>query len=230
METPSAMNSEPDQPGAARASWLDRLKNWSRYPDPKSEPAPGHRWPSWVCWLVSALLLFHVTATVACELADQWATSSLTRQVGRWFWSYIVLINQDYAHAYFAPNPEPRTPVVTARLRFKTGGPYHDVRLPDKSTQPRIRYVRQIAMAWHLTHESKEVDFAKHWYWARSYAKHLCRAHPDCDRISLLVQWHRAPNPNKLLDAIARSAVPDYDSDDWFSPPQLIGEFACDDL
>ena len=163
-----------------RPSWAARVRAWSRWDEEEAEPPPGRPWPPWVCWLVSGVLLFHITATLACELAGQTDVSVLETDVGLRFWWYVVLIGQEYTHAYFAPDPENATPVVTARVEFADGRPDREVRIPDRSTRPRIRYVRQIALAWHLTHEWSAPDPIRRSYWARSYAKHLCRAHPGC--------------------------------------------------
>src|SRR5262249_5542204 len=139
---------------------------------PSSQPMPGRPWPSWAVWLVSGVLLFHLTALLSCELAGQVLSSPLESQIGSKFWWYLGLLHHEIARSYFAPEPDPATPVVTARLEFAGNRPDRTIRLPDPAIRPRIRYLRQIALAWHLVHEWSQKGPAPRSYWAESYARH----------------------------------------------------------
>jgi hypothetical protein len=195
---------------------------------PKNEaPDPGRSWPLWACWLVSAVLLFHITAVVACELAGQVNTSALERDIGRLFWYYVVWIHQEIAHAYFAPNPDPATPIAIARLEFDRGRPDREIRLPDPATRPRIRYLRQLSMAWHLTHEWSDTGGVPRSYWAASYARHLCKVNPGCTRVALFWQEHQMPLPSAVVQEVAQGRRPVLDAADLYSAKQMIGAFSC---
>jgi hypothetical protein len=192
------------------------------------EPAPqGRAWPAWACWLVSALLLFHITAIVAVEAAGQVVRSPLQLDVGTWFWWYPVLLHQEIAHAYFAPEPDRGTPILRARLEFAGGKPAREIRFPDPATRPRIRYLREIGLAWHLWNEKNTKG---EYYWAASYARHLCRSNPGCTRVFLYIQGHYLPDPASVVHEVSRGVTPDLESPGLYTGWELIGAFACDEF
>jgi hypothetical protein len=208
----------------------DRVEDRNPRPDEGRERPGARPWPAWACWLVSGLLLFHLAAILACEVAGQVNSSSLENDVGQWFWWYVVLTHQEVAHSYFAPEPDPATPIVTARLQFAGGKPDQTIRLPDSSTRPRIRYLRQLALAWHLVHEWSQERGLPRPYWAASYARHLCRANPGCTRVELHMRFHRMPEPRSVVEAVTRGKSPELDASDLYTVPELIGVFSCDEL
>ena len=193
-------------------------------------PPPGRPWPPWACWVVSGLLLFHITALLTCEIAGQALTSPLLLDLGNRSYGYAVLIHQEIAHAYFAPEPDPATPVVTARLEFPGGKPDRVIRFPDPSTRPRIRYLRQIALGWHLYHEWNQKGPTPRSYWSASFARHLCRANPGCTRVALYLQYHQMPDPGSVVRDIARGEKPVLDSPGLYTTPELIGAFSCNEF
>jgi hypothetical protein len=220
----------PSEAGNPPRSWVTHLRAWSRRDEPEPVPDPGRPWPGWACWLISFALLFHITAVLACELANQVIASPLESDIGRRFWLYNVFTHQELAHAFFAPEPDPSTPVVTARLEFAGGGPDRRIRLPDRSARPRLRFLRQIALAWHLVHEWTDDTSPGRSYWAESYARHLCRSNPGCTRVSLFVEQHQMPSPRSVVEAVSRGSTPDLDALETYSFPQSLGAFSCDDF
>jgi hypothetical protein len=190
-------------------------------------PPQGRAWPAWACWLVSAFLLFHITAILACEAAGQVHRSPLQIGLGTRFWWYPVLLHQEIAHAYFAPEPDRGTPIVKIRLEFAGGRPDREIRLPDPATRPRIRYLRQLGLAWHLLNERNTKGQS---YWAASYARHLCRSNPGCTRVFLYLQGHWMPDPASVVRDVSRGQMPDLDSPALYTVPELIGAFSCDEF
>jgi hypothetical protein len=194
------------------------------------ESTPARPWPAWACWIVSAILLFHMAALLVRAAADQMVFSPLEADLDRWLGWYVLLINQDFANAYYSPNPDDETPILKAQLEFADGRPDQEIRIPDRSVQPHIRYLRQIALAWHLTHELKDVGSFQYSYWARSYAKHLCRAHPGCSRVTLTVEKHRAPELSTVIEAASEGRTIDLDDEDLYDLPSWTGAYSCDEF
>ena len=192
------------------------------------EPLASAKWPRWLRWVASVLVLFHLTALVATELGGRRDSSTLELDIAKRFWWYMLLISQDYTHAFFAPNPDSETPVITAHVRFGGNRPDREIRIPDRSTRPRIRYVRQIAMAWHLAYERSATDPLNRSYWAQSYARHLCRDNPGCVGVELSVRIHQIPPLSTVLQAIASRQPLDLESEDWYGFPMSLGEFPCE--
>jgi hypothetical protein len=166
---------------------------------------------------------------LACELAGQVNYSRLETDIGEKFWWYAVLIHQELAHSFFAPEPDPASAVVTARLAFENR-PDLKIRIPDRATRPHIRYLRQLAMAWHLVHEWTAEESPSRSYWAASFAKHLCKANPGCVRVNLYVESHQMPDPRRVEEAALRGAQVDLDALELYGVPVLIGAFSCDEL
>jgi hypothetical protein len=190
-------------------------------------PPQGRSWPGWACWLVSVLLLFHITAILVCEAAGQVRRSPLQLDLGSRFWWYPVLLHQEIAHAYFAPEPDRGTPILRIRLEFADRRPDREIRLPDPATRPRIRFLRQIGLAWHLVNEGSPKGQP---YWAASYARHLCRSNPGCTRVFLYKQYHFMPEPAEVVREVSRGEAPDLDSPAFYTGWELIGAFSCDEF
>jgi hypothetical protein len=189
-------------------------------------------WPARARRLVTAALLFHGAAVLAGALAAP-PSSSVERAVADVFAPYYQVVDQGHAYRYYAPEPGP-TPVVTASIRFADGRPEKAVRLPTRGTFPRLRHQRQLALANHLM-----ADFEKarritgegsQSAYARSYARHLARSHAGCASVTLYGQVHLIPDPRQVYEAIAAGKAVDIDAEEYFTAPELIGEFPCDGL
>ena len=190
----------------------------------EKQPIPAERpWPTWAKGLVSAGLLLHMVAVVTVGLASP-PSSPLERAVADQLLPYCQFIDQGQAHRYYVDPPP--TPVITARLRFDDGRPERVIRLPDRGRRPRLRYQRELALAHHLF-----VDFRQagdDGVWARSYARHLCRANPGCSGVILQVQFHLVPDLDALREAAARGATLDVEAEEFYTTPERIGDFPCD--
>ncbi len=199
---------------------------------PKPPSPPG--WPSWKRRLISALLLFHLIA-LGVAVAAAPPSSALERALASAFGRYYELVDQGYAYRYYAPEPPP-TPVVTATVRFADGRPEVIVRLPQRGLRPRLRYQRQLALAFHLFSDFDEArrvagDGSRS-RWARSYARHLVKAWPGCATVTLSAQMHLIPDPRRVLEAASTPGAPrvDLDAEEFYTTPERIGEFSCDAL
>jgi hypothetical protein len=189
-------------------------------------------WPAWARGVVSAGLVFHLTAVLAGALGAAPA-SGLEQAAARLFEGYHEAIDQGYAYRYYAPEPGP-TPVVTATVRYDDGRPEESVRLPARDTSPRLRYQRQLALANHLTGDFEEArrvtgDGARS-AWARSYARHLARSRPGCSTVTLYTRAHLIPDPRQVVEALRDGRAVDLDAEEFYTAPERIGEFPCDGL
>lgn len=189
-------------------------------------------WPVWARCLASAALGIHLAALLAAALAAP-PSSDLERAAADLFAPYLQLIDQGYAYRYYAPEPGP-TPVVTARLRFEDGRE-ESVRLPTRGLLPRLRYQRQLALANHLANDYGQARAAtgsgRNSVWARSYARHLARTRGGrgCVSVVLSVQWHLAPEPERVAEQTSQSGrVVDLDAEEFYTAPERIGEYSCD--
>ncbi len=196
-------------------------------------PSPPS-WPLWKWRLISALLLFHLIA-IGVAAASAPPSSALERLLSSAFGRYYELVDQGYAYRYYAPEPPP-TPVVTATVRFADGRPEAIVRLPRRGLRPRLRYQRQLALAFHLFSDFNE---ARHEAgdgsrspWARAYARHLAKAWPGCATVTLSAQMHLIPDPRRVQQAASTPGAPrlDLDAEEFYTAPERIGEFSCDAL
>jgi hypothetical protein len=197
------------------------------------DPAtPGRGWPRWARRLVSAAILFHITAMLAAALAAP-PSSALERGLAHQFHHYFELIDQGYSYRFYAPAPPP-TPVVEARMHFADGRPDQTIRLPDRALRPRLRYQRQLALANHLFVEfaaardlPEGVTEPPPSHWAPSYARHLGSVH-GCSSVTLYVRHHMIPEPEKVQAASAEGKPFDIDAEEFYTVPERIGEFPCD--
>lgn len=199
----------------------------------QGSPSPP-TWPSRKRRLISALLLFHLTA-LGVAAASAPPASALERVLSSAFGRYYDLVDQGYAYRYYAPEPPP-TPVVTATVRFADGRPEAIVRLPRRGLRPRLRYQRQLALAFHLFSDfdeaRREAGDGGRSRWARAYARHLAKAWPGCATVTLSAQMHLIPDPLRVQQAASTPGAPrlDLDAEEFYTAPERIGEYSCDAL
>jgi hypothetical protein len=200
---------------------------------PPGDPIrPDRAWPVWARVLVSLALIFHLTSILVAAFGVPPA-SHVQLHLREAFTPYFELIDQGTSHRYYSPEPPP-TPIVTARLRFDDGRPEQVIRIPDRARAPRLHYQRHLALANHLTNDfqaaknSPEGPQAS--VWAASYARHLCRMNPGCSGVTLTTQFHLIPGPEQIRQALIDSGGRpfDVDSEEFYTVPERMGDFACD--
>jgi hypothetical protein len=202
--------------------------------DPPAEAKPSEQsaWPSWARGLISLVLFLHIVAVVAGVLGVP-PSSLLERTIADPFTTYYDLADLGYSYRYYSEPPP--TPVVTATLSFGDGRPDETLRLPGREVPgPRLRHQRQLALANALFNDVREAkeqtgDSGRSRL-ARAYARHLCRTRPGCRSVTLHVQQHLIPDPDRVREATARLAAPRFDlfAAELFTTPEWIGDFPCD--
>ncbi len=114
-------------------------------------PPTPRPWPLGARVLASVALGVHLLAMLSVALSGAPA-SPLEQRFSSLFSPYIDAIDQGHVHRYYAPAPPP-TPIALAEIRFGDDKPPQTIRIPDRSVRPRIRYQRQLALAYHLFEE-----------------------------------------------------------------------------
>ncbi len=178
------------------------------------------------------VLAVHLLAMLAVALSGAPA-SPLEQRFSSLFSPYIDALDQGHVHRYYAPAPPP-TPIALAELRFGEGKPPRNLRIPDRAVRPRMRYQRQLALAYHLFEElqararvaQERPPFDSSDRLAASYARHLAADHPGCVEVVLRLQQHLIPDLVRLREMTpAGSPLPDSEDDRFYTVPQLIGTF-----
>jgi len=187
-------------------------------------------WPAWAKVTVTLTLLFHSTAIFAAAWGAE-PSSRLEREVRNAFRWYYDLIDQGYTYRFYSEPPP--TPVTRAVIRFDDGHT-EEVRIPDRHTQPRLRYQRELALANWLREDAErarsEGGKASLSRWAQSYARHLGKTHPGAVSVTLSIEMHLIPDPERIRHQWAETGTrPDLDDPNQdFTVPERIGEFSCD--
>jgi hypothetical protein len=165
-------------------------------------------------------------------------SSILQRRFADLFTWHHGLFDQGYAYRYYAEPPP--TPVVVATLR-RADGSDEVVRIPEREVAgPPMRRQRQLALAnalfastrsGHQGHDHGDDeggDEEPPWL-ARSYARYLGRAYPGTSSVTLKVQQHLIPGPDRVLE-MEEGTGGRFDLFDksLFTSPRWIGDFPCD--
>jgi hypothetical protein len=177
------------------------------------------------------MLAGHLLAVLAAAMAAPPA-SEFQRWLAGNFLTYNQLIDQGYAYRYYVNGPPP-TPILLATLHFEDGRT-EELRIPDRSLRPRLRFQRHLALAYHLRQEvgraprDERGDSRSHY--AQSYARHLGRVYPGCRSVTFRLTDHLNPTPEELLHAAAEGRLPlDTEADRFYTVPERVGEYPCRD-
>jgi hypothetical protein len=182
--------------------------------------------------LVSAAIAYHMSAILAGALGGH-PSSQLEQQAAGLFRRYFGLVNQGYAYRYYArldttiDASHPHrwgTPVVTLELEFSEGeGARQEVyRLPSRErVWPRLRFQRQLDLAYHLTADPK---------WVGTYARHACKVF-GCSKVSVFTQEHEIPDLEAVRAAVSgRGDAVDLEAESTYRHRVKLGEFKCTDF
>ncbi|AMV36290.1 hypothetical protein [Planctomyces sp. SH-PL62] len=191
-------------------------------------------WPSWARRAATVALVVHIAAVAGGALGVP-PSSLLERRFADLFTWHHGLFDQGYAYRYYAEPPP--TPIVVATLHRADGGPDVTVRIPEREVAgPPMRRQRQLALAnalfgssraMHRDHGHEGGDEAS--WLARSYARHLGRTHPGTSSVTLRLQQHLIPSPDRVLDAMEETGGRfDLFDESLFTTPRWIGDFPCD--
>lgn len=195
--------------------------------------AEGSPWPPWARGLATAALAVHIAAVAGGALGVP-PSSRLQRWFADLFTWHHGLFDQGYAYRYYAEPPP--TPLVVATLH-RDNGEDVTIRIPERHVDgPPMRRQRQLALANALFAASRpprdghdhDDELRESWL-ARSYARHLGRTHPGTESVTLKLQQHLIPAPDRVLEELQDTGGPfDLFAPSMFTTPRWIGDFPCD--
>ena len=127
----------------------NRPQTLDQHPAGKSPQAASLQ--PWMKSLLSALLLFHLTAVFWAPFAfasDTGGTSSpFAESVAAFFRPYITALHLDHGYFFFAPNPGP-SHLVDYKVEFEDSRPPVHGRFPNLAKErPRLLYHRHFMLA-----------------------------------------------------------------------------------
>jgi len=195
----------------------------------------GRPWPLWARLVVTGVLAFHLTAILAAVFG-QAPASEIQMALASQFAGYYQLIDQGYSYRYYSPEPPP-TPVVEATLSFESEGREEVVRFPDRRLKPRLLYQRHMNLGNAMYRDFMEAKNAEMMgavrekpRVAKSVARHLLET-TGCDKVTFRVRHHLVPPIEMVREGLNNPRVPrvDPEADEFYSAPELIGEFTWND-
>jgi hypothetical protein len=198
---------------------------------PESANQATVAWPSWARCAASLALIVHLLAILSGALAAPPA-SAAEGWLARRFAGYNQLLDLGYSYRFYV-NGVPPTPIVLATIH-SSDGTSTELRIPDRSLKPRLRFQRHLALAYHLRQESlrapRDPDGNSQGRWAISYARHLASLHPNAMSVTLHLTDHLNPTPAEL-QSTAQSGKPsiDVEADRFYTAPEFVGEYPCRD-
>jgi len=189
-------------------------------------------WPEWRVRLVGGLVAFHLAALGAGAVGSE-PTSLVFRRVAGFFGPYFDVLDLGYSYRFYVDPPP--TPVALATLDYGDGRPAETVRVPALAVPgPPLRRQRQLALAHALAvdaRQAKEVTGdSSQSLLARSYARHLCRLHPGCRRVTWRITQHLIPDRRDVIEALESASAGRFDLNDpaLFATPEWVGDYECD--
>jgi hypothetical protein len=156
--------------------------------DPTTEP---RRLPRWAKLVVSAALLYHITAVVIAP-ASAPPSSQLFRNLARYGYRYYLdALYLGHGYQFFAPEPGPST-LVSYTVTTHDGEQITE-RFPNTGIRPRLLYHRHFMLTermWELADDA-----------APSYARHLAHKY-DAKQVSLTRITHLLPTMEQVRDGM----------------------------
>ncbi len=105
----------------------------------------------WWIWLVSALLLLHLTAVIVPPLTMQTSNSPAVTHVMDGLAPYVDSAFLNHGYAFFAPNPPEASHLIKYRVEFNDGRPPVEHTFPDLERHwPRLLYHRHFMLSEQL--------------------------------------------------------------------------------
>jgi hypothetical protein len=158
---------------------------------PAAAASPPALAPVWR-WLISAAIVFHLTAVVTGPWSFAPLHSPLADDVFRALRPYIEMLGLANGYRFFAPEPGPSN-LIHYKIELADGSQREGV-FPERTTQwPRLRYHRHFMLSEFLNSidaPGAPPELAK--AYAESYAEHLAHEH-QARQVTISMRRHRLP-------------------------------------
>ena len=155
-------------------------------------------WSRRTRWIVSLLLIWHVTAVFVGPAAVD-PTSGLMLNIFSIYRPYLDALYLNHGYHFFAPEPGPshliRYEMTQQDGTTKTGY------FPNRQDHwPRLRYHRHFMLTEHLAQFAEEGVPPEYLQsFSESYARHLLAEHQG-QQVKLILVRHLFPTPQQVLD------------------------------
>jgi hypothetical protein len=161
---------------------------------------PPESWSPRTKWIVTILLLWHVTAVFVGPAAVD-PTSGLVLNIFQIYRPYLDALSLNHGYHFFAPEPGP-SHLVRYELVLQDGSKRTGY-FPNKDEQwPRLRYHRHFMLSEHLAQFAEEGTPPEILQaFSQSYAKHLL-AEYQAKEVKLILIRHLFPAPQQVLDGM----------------------------
>ncbi len=190
--------------GLGDASRAGRYQTGMETPAPISAPTEpvqtGATWSRRTRWIVSLLLVWHVSAMIVGPGAVE-PTSGLMTSIWEWYRPYLDVLYLNHGYHFFAPEPGP-SHLIRYEL-VQADGSKRDGFFPHKlQHHPRLLYHRHFMLSEHLSQFAEPgvpPEFLK--AYSKSYGDHLLAEH-DAREVKLILVRHVFPRPKQVLDGL----------------------------
>ena len=199
-----------------KGRYSDRMQPPIPTTDPVSSPIA---WSRRTRWIVSLLLLWHVSAMFVGPAAVA-PSSGLMTSVWDWYRPYLDALYLNHGYHFFAPEPGP-SHLIRYELTLADGSQKTGL-FPHKTEhQPRLLYHRHFMLSEHASQYAEpgtppEILQA----FSRSYAAHLLAEH-HASQVKLILVRHLLPQPEQVLAGMTLT-----DKSLYFE--RLLGTFRAD--
>jgi hypothetical protein len=164
-------------------------------------------------WLLSAWLVFHLTAIVVAP-ASVTPSSNLIQSTWLLFQPYLEALYLNNGYHFFAPEPAESTLVAFEARR--ADGTVIRGRIPDRKIVPRQLYHRHFMLTERMNNGPEELE--QKWY--RSYAEHIGHKY-KANQVSLTRVIHYLPSMQMVRDGVRLNHPESYEE-------LPLGDFACE--
>ncbi len=165
-------------------------------------------------WVVNLWLVFHLAAIIIAP-ASVSPSSSLMNSAWELVHPYLVFLDLNHGHHFFAPEPGEST--LLAFEAERADGSVVRGRIPDRRIGPRLLYHRYFMLTEHMNGAPEELQTL----WHESYAQHIGHEF-GAKQVRLTQLFHLLPTMERVRGGGRLDDPESYEA-------RPLGVFRCDD-